>query len=82
MHFLRDLGGAIGPSGPVVAPSSTSASGTAPSTGTASGIMAPSTCVSVITKHMKSVSGGYDYYSGQTASVQSMYLPPQWILAA
>jgi hypothetical protein len=30
-------------------------------TGTASGITVPSTCVSVITRHVTSVPGGYDY---------------------
>jgi hypothetical protein len=28
-----------------------------------------------------SVSGGYDYYMGQTASPKSMYLPLRWLLA-
>jgi hypothetical protein len=49
-----------------------------PSIATASGIAVPSTCASVTTKHTKSVSGGYDYYTGQTTSTQSMYLPLWW----
>jgi hypothetical protein len=47
------ISGAIGPSGPEVAPPSTSASGTTPSIATASGIAVHSTCVSVTTKYTK-----------------------------
>jgi hypothetical protein len=49
--------GAIGTYGSVVAPSSVVAYGAVPSTGTASGIVVPSTCVSVITSHTTSVPG-------------------------
>jgi hypothetical protein len=59
-----------------------SASGTTPSTGTASGIAVPSTCAPVKTSHMISVSGGYDYYTGQTAPSWSTYLLLQWPPAA
>jgi hypothetical protein len=31
---------------------------------------------------MKSVSGGYDYYTGQTTSSQSTYFPLWWPPAA
>jgi hypothetical protein len=41
----------------IAAPASTSASGTTPSTGTASGIVVPPTCVSVNTRHTASVLG-------------------------
>jgi hypothetical protein len=41
---------------------------------TASGITVPSTCVSITTKYAKSVSGGYDNYTGRTASAQSTHL--------
>jgi hypothetical protein len=47
--------GATGTPGSVVAPSSTAAPGAVPSTGTALGIVVPSTCVSVITSHTTSV---------------------------
>jgi hypothetical protein len=36
--------------------------------------MVPSTCASITTKHTKSVSGGYDYYMGQTA-FSTVYAP-------
>jgi hypothetical protein len=48
-----------------------------PSTGTASGIVVPPTCVSVNTAYDVSI-GGYDYYSGQVASLQSTYLLIHW----
>jgi hypothetical protein len=66
---------AISTSGPVVAPSSTAASGVMPSTGMASGIAVPPTCVSVLTRHATLIPGGYDYYLRQTTSSKSTYLP-------
>jgi hypothetical protein len=56
--------------------------GTTPSIPTASGIATPLTCASVSTKYTKSVSRGYDYYTGQTASTQSTYLRLWWPPAA
>jgi hypothetical protein len=76
------VSGAIGTSGLVAAPSSTSASGMTPPTGTTSGNVVPSTCAPVSTTHTTSVSGGYDYYMGRRASPKFTYLPLRWLLAA
>jgi hypothetical protein len=81
VHLFRGLG-PIGTFGPVAAPSSTSASGTTPPTSTASGIVVPSTCAPASTTHTMSVSGGYDYFMGQTASPKSTYLSLRCLLAA
>jgi hypothetical protein len=70
--------GTTGTSGLVVAPSSTAASGVMPSTGTASGIVVPPTCVFVNTRHAASVPGGYDYYLRQATSPKSTYFPLHW----
>jgi hypothetical protein len=81
MHLFRGLRGYC-TSGPVAAPPSISASGTTPPTGTASGIVVPSTCAPISTTHTTSVSGGYDDYMGQAASPKSTYLPLRWLLVA
>jgi hypothetical protein len=41
---------------------------------TASGIVVTATCASITTKHTKSISGGYDYYTGQT-TFSAVYAP-------
>jgi hypothetical protein len=50
--------------------------GTTLSMVTASGIVDPSTCVSVTIEHKKSESRCYDYYMGRRALAQSTYLLP------
>jgi hypothetical protein len=60
-HLFCHPGAAVSASS-VMASVITSASGTTPSTGTASGITLPSTCAPVDTRHTISVPGGYDYY--------------------
>jgi hypothetical protein len=74
--------GAAVSAGSVAAPVTTSASGTTPSTGTASGMVLPSTCVPVNTRHTVSVPGGHNYYLRWAASAQSTYLLLHWLQAA
>jgi hypothetical protein len=71
---FSEVSGAIGTSGSVATPPSTSAYDTMPPIGTTSGIVVPSTCAPVSTTHTMSVSGGYNYYMGQTASPRENWI--------
>jgi hypothetical protein len=81
MHLFSHLGGAIS-AGSVAAPVATSVSSTAPSTGTTSEMVPPSTSAPINTRYMGPAPRGFDYYSRKAALLQHTHLLLHWLLVA